>query len=473
MYALVAIALAWLGIGRAHAECFPSGTDHFECETIGEAYAKAQSFAAPDPDCETGETEIRSTEINNKFSKFGYHDGRCGAAFWHGWGSAAYATGCAAGSEWDEVTHGCWTPPDDGECLARNAQPGFKMVGPVVKSFSSKCIAGCTYQAVGPSVTMQDSTRSVFEWTGTCSTPPSPPEPNTPDEAADHDDQKCEVVSAGMSRCLNRDGDVCYTATATQQLCWGVGETGEKTEGPVMQKRDPGDTATPPNLNLPNGDTLTPKGDPVTTTTTQTDGAGNVTTITTTVTNYNTTSGADAGDENQGQPGDGSDDGDQDGTTTGGGDCGTAPTVSDPALDMIADQAWHTRCAVEAANKGGTGTIGDCDVAYTVEGDSANADQLRAMRAQLCPDLSGLDPSDYLGDGTGEPDGTGRVFGDDLTLDTAGFGYGDTCPTIPPVAINGHTLNFDTSVFCDWMHLGGWFVLLLASMTSVLIIVRA
>ncbi|MGN7725124.1 hypothetical protein ACTJIL_04850 [Luteimonas sp. 22616] len=57
-------------------------------------------------------------------------------------------------------------------------------------------------------------------------------------------------------------------------------------------------------------------------------------------------------------------------------------------------------------------------------------------------------------------------------LNVTGFGYGSTCPTIPDVTINGQTLHFDTSVFCNWLRLGGQFVLIAAALLSLSIMTR-
>src|SRR5690606_25914141 len=149
----------------------------------------------------------------------------------------------------------------------------------------------------------------------------------------------------------------------------------------------------PPNMNLPNGDALEPKGPPVNV---QTVNHSTNTTINKTIQNYQTVNGTDAGGKDgvaaPGTPDykppgpDGPDDGkSEDGSASGGEDCDNAPIVSDPMLGMIATQAWATRCAVKAGNSAKvTGDVGDCKTEFTVEGDHAAAQQLRAMRAAIC-----------------------------------------------------------------------------------------
>src|SRR5690606_15311872 len=137
----------------------------------------------------------------------------------------------------------------------------------------------------------------------------------------------------------------------------------------------------PPAAQTPAGDPLSPKGPPITTVNTPAT-PGNPTT-TTTIINYGTEFGTDAKPDNSGEPADGSGSpsgGDEDGDGTsaeGGGDCSVPPIVNgDAALNMVANQAWATRCAVEAGNAASvTGDVGDCKSPFTVEGSSANAEQ--------------------------------------------------------------------------------------------------
>ncbi|OHY71957.1 hypothetical protein BB780_00705 [Stenotrophomonas maltophilia] len=101
---------------------------------------------------------------------------------------------------------------------------------------------------------------------------------------------------------------------------------------------------------------------------------------------------------------------------------------------MIATQAWATRCATEAGNSAKvTGDVGDCQSAFSVEGDTVQANQLRAMRAQRC----GSSPGEGQGnsgnphEGAEDVDGPGKwswKFDKDL-IDTSGFG-GGSCPQL-------------------------------------------
>lgn len=117
----------------------------------------------------------------------------------------------------------------------------------------------------------------------------------------------------------------------------------------------------------------------------------------------------------------------------GGGDCKTPPTTSgDPILGMIASQTWATRCATEKGNSGTvTGDVGNCDQPFTVTGDSLQANQLRAQRAQLCRGGPGQGEGNNGNphEGAEDVDGPGKWSWkfDESLIDKSGFG-GGSCP---------------------------------------------
>lgn len=235
-----------------------------------------------------------------------------------------------------------------------------------------------------------------LEWSGnSCSVPPgAPPQEDEPPTRPDQ--SSCVPSADGQTFCLKPSGEACYSHANGRQTCWMPTETGTKPDGSNLQKRDAGTEAIPPaNPNLPTGDTLEKSGESVNTTTTVS-GAGGSTTINTTTTNYVTQHGTSAapGQADQGEAGDGSGggaeggDGDEDkGSIEGGGDCEAPPVArgGDPIMVAVVDQAWATRCAVEAGNAAKvTGDVGDCKSDFSVEGTNANAEQLRAMRVAIC-----------------------------------------------------------------------------------------
>ena len=322
----------------------------------------------------------------------------CGLTY-HYWN-----VGCPVGSFWDDALKRCFDP---SECDARNAMDGFKNVGQVVKPFREKCIDGCMYKSADAQCStvagsLFSQCTGTYEWGGVCSaSPPAPGEPVVLDleelAASNQKAEECTPAAGGQSFCVRRDGRECYKVQRTGgEYCWRPGETGEKAGGDNLQKRDAGTQPIPPtSLTLPTGDTLQKDGGEKTVTTEKRNPNGSTTTVTTTTQNYKTEQGTDAkpgapdGREG-GKPGSGSG-GDQKGdqnSATGGGDCDSPPIVKgDAILGMIADQAWHTRCAVEAGNAAKvTGDVADCKSNFTVEGSNANAVKLRAMRKQICGD---------------------------------------------------------------------------------------
>lgn len=426
------------------------------------------------------------------------------------------------------MTNGqCSATPE--ECTAFNSGGGFGVQ--TTKPFRSKTLAnGCVLAMTSGGSCTSTDVNSVemctgeFQFTGQVDSglPPDVfvPGPTTPEEAAQNTPQECVSAGGSHNYCVKSSGDHCMTSAKGRQLCWRPGETGTKTDGPVAQVRNAGTQPNAPALDLPSGDTLQATGQKTTATTNNT---------TTTTTNYTTVHGTNAGSKNQGEKGDGSGDGkEQDpdkNTASGGTDCDTKPIVSDPAFEMIANQAWATRCAVEAGNAAKvTGDIGDCSAPYTVEGTNANAEKLRGLRAQICgtavqsvgdisdcqstfsvngttPEAQQLramrtqicgdaglpwdavaeatsivdavagegEPSDAFSDGS--QGGTGTPGGDG-ELDTGGFGYGNSCPQLPSINVMGTTIDFNVHAadMCRWIQLAGQIVLVLAALASLRII---
>ncbi|WP_369910006.1 hypothetical protein [Xanthomonas hydrangeae] len=115
---------------------------------------------------------------------------------------------------------------------------------------------------------------------------------------------------------------------------------------------------------------------------------------------------------------------------------------------------WRTACALEKANTGsGSGDNADVKAirdAITGTNGQANIGE-EGTAAGAFSDESGY------GQG-GMPDGK---------LDTSGFGYSRSCPTVPDVSVFGQTIHFDTSKMCQWMVLGGQIVLVMAALASL------
>jgi len=516
-YVLVALALAWCGVGKAHAQA-PANACPSPSTGCTETQAYASCMAAVNYTWSNLTPSQRTTWAGyrcNRNATPKYYRCELGTTgnFYgcdssgvqgilpehniHYWSTGTCPNGinpdsgqcslsCPGGYAEDPWSSGQCL--DQQKCLARNALPGFLNVGNIATSTTNRCLGGCEYKAVGGSVCAtlgsQTACSADMDFSGNACSGGT----QTKEQAIAEKDKKqeCAPAGAGQTMCIKPDGQHCYTANSGKQICWGPGETGTKTSDNLAQKRDAGNQPIPPNLNLPNGDTLQQSGTPTTQTTTNVTN-NSTTNITTTTTNYVTTNGTNAGTSNNGEPADGSGTApDDDGTSaSGGGDCDTPPVVSgDVALNMVATQTWATRCAVEAGNAANaTGDIADCNSSFSVEGNNANALKLRAMRKEICPGevaMPTINPADYLGDGSGEPTAaqvTTEVGADFDGWDTSGFGFGQSCPAFPTVTIYGHTYDLGGegrgAAACDIAHILGWFVIFFASLACIRIVTEA
>ncbi len=291
-----------------------------------------------------------------------------------------YSGTCPAGQSWNPTTHTCTlqcpngykedafnpgTCMDDAKCRALNSS-----LGGADRTMSGESFCpthGCQMRVQPGTATKRNGqggalVSGLFEYTGeSCGATPANPEPPPEKIKPTPEPQECVSYPSGQKMCQKRDGQQCYTTTNGRQNCWRPGETGEKTDGPVLQKRNAGPTEIPPsNLNLPNGDTLQKSGESKTETTQQKNGA----TSTTTTTNYYTTNGTNAGPKNSGESGtgdgsgtegggggDGGEEGEENGVS--GGSCeGGYTTTGDPILGAILKETHKQRCAQDKLKAG-------------------------------------------------------------------------------------------------------------------------
>lgn len=513
LVALVAV-LAWAGIGRADAAvnnpCGSYGT-RMNC-TQASAYAIAQAIR----DEAVAASPTATVVIGGPFAEgtggFYYRVARNGSSI----GSAYYGNTSASCPAGQTLSSGglCQCPggyPQDpfntqqcldaDKCQARNAALG---TGSRTMTGISKCVAGCLmtfpgdYKRVQIDGNMDPLFNGVARYTGPSCATPAPPTTEEIEVEKTPKPQECQPGAGSLtSVCVKANGERCHSTSSGFQQCWQPGETGEKTQGDTKQVTNAGPNAIVPALTLTNGDTLVQKNPPTTVTTTNNSGGTTTITTTTTTTNYNTSQGTNAGpkgtdtgekDDGTGSamPGDG-----EDGKTASGGqNCepSGAPVVNgDAHLQMVATQAWATRCAVESKDAvTSTGEIGDCSSNFTLTGPAKSAEliKLKGLRETIC----GVDKN--LKDG--DPNGPGSVDGvgleGDITdtpfagivgegdavgadgLNDQGFGFSRACPSMPSVDVFGTTVQFDNSIMCDWLALAGMFVLALAALASVKIL---
>lgn len=499
---LLAALLSLVGFGQARAQssCVPDSLFGAMCANQGDAHAWAQSMGpsnsggASSWGCTTakgGTVDPPHVVLGAEGSgtSFGRYQvlARCAnGTSGNNVGSAQWNGSCPAGSSWKEELGRCFDPD---ECLERNGPENGMPFYAVAKPFEGKCIGGCWLEMESGSGSCTSIVGAppdvkhcsgVYQYTGaTCSSSPGDDDDTGPEPG----DDSCETTASGLQFCKQPGGGECFSSNSGAKICWGTGETGQQTSGSDAQTRGPGPTEPTPQPPMP-PETFDPgkKTGPVTTTTTTNNSNNTTTTTTTTIINNSTTHGTkppgtDATVKPPGSP----DIGDMEGSASGGGDCKAPPvTTGDPVMGMVARQAWETRCAVEKISQvSGTGDIADCASPFSVDGpeDDANVMQMRALREQICPGGEGAEQGD--GDaidwsGLDGPDSGAEsdLFGEDIVigeegLDTTGLGFSRSCPTIPAVNVFGQSIQFDNSVMCSWLELGGTFVLLLAALASV------
>lgn len=142
-----------------------------------------------------------------------------------------------------------------------------------------------------------------------------------------------------------------------------------------------------------------------------------------------------------------------------GGACGAMPVcVGENCKAMEYAQLmqqWKAACALEKlANSDGDGEGGN------------NADLIALLTGP--GSING-----EHGDTGGMPGGDGPFQwgeGQEHEPDTTGFGYGGSCPSPPSFTVGGRTISIDLTIMCQWVSLAGSIVLILAGLASVRIV---
>lgn len=281
--------------------------------------------------------------------------------------------GCPVGTVWNEPTKTCF---DRDKCLAKPAL-GFTKVH-AASPYDYVCSEGCQFAnngALDIQFPNADGTVDGFTtgWVPSgeaCAAGDPSPSPGTPP-------QECRPAPAGQTFCIKPNGDHCYSASTGRQICWRPGQTGEKSDGDILQQRAAGDAAgaPPPQTPPPPGDSFEERGSPQEVSETV-NGVG----IGTVVINYGTTSGTNAGGSaiDQGENADGS-------SGASGGNSGSGSSGDDGGLN--------------------------CDGCDTSDGSAG-----------------------HEGDSLWGEDESGT-----LDADESGFGLGSSCPAPPTVL--GHELD--------------------------------
>lgn len=126
-------------------------------------------------------------------------------------------------------------------------------------------------------------------------------------------------------------------------------------------------------------------------------------------------------------------------SVTGGG-CNAIPVCTGKDCDAMEYSQlllqWRATCALESAGSGGGGGGSDADIA--------------AIKDALTGSSQG-DPG-----GAGNPqDGWQSGGGGDYEPDQSGYGWSSSCPANPQVSVFGNSLEFNLQPACSWISLGG------------------
>lgn len=180
-------------------------------------------------------------------------------------------------------------------------------------------------------------------------------------------------------------------------------------------------------------------------------------------------------------------------TFSGGDTCSAPPSCSGGAIDCgMARIQWRIDCNTR---RDVNITGGACSAMPVCVGENCKAmeySQLLQQWKAACAleKLANAEPGEGgENEGVMDPVSSGGVLGEDgytgetarrrfgqgsdYQFDVAGYGWGMSCPAPPDVSVFGHTLHFDTSAFCSWMSVGGIFVMIMAHFAGLAILWRA
>ncbi|UXB38960.1 virulence factor TspB C-terminal domain-related protein [Stenotrophomonas maltophilia] len=139
-----------------------------------------------------------------------------------------------------------------------------------------------------------------------------------------------------------------------------------------------------------------------------------------------------------------------------GGSCSAMPVCTGEKCDALEYSGllmqWRAACALEklASGSGGSGENGDV---------KAIRDALTGTNGAVTTPAD-RPVTDVWAPNTGTP----------VQPDTGGYGWSRTCPQPPSIDVFGSSISLDTGPICNWLILGGYFVMGLAALFSLRII---
>lgn len=445
-YLLVALVLAWMGLGDAKADqLYPSqGAAFAGCEG-SLAVAGAHAGATP-LGCELT-TSSPNSYYTCRVTAPGGTVYTCG--FWHG------------------GTHSAHVFPNSGSCAA---QPGSTFThSQLIPTGSTGCTAGCEFVVTNNG----DGTYSRNYSTpglGTCNVLPDCP--TGAEWYLDSATSLCTPVQEECSANTTKNPrtgeceDACPSGMVAdaQGLC-----KPSQDDCPAGQVRSPEGNCLPGEGQCAAGEARRPNG----------------------------TCGRDSDGDGQADEDDEDPENDPDRETASGGDsCNAPPSCSGGPIDCLqAKIQWRIDC--NTRHKVNV-TGGACGAMPVCVGDNCKAMEYAQLLQQwkaACA-LEKLANADGGGEGgnnadlialltgpgsiNGEHGDTGGMPGGDGPFqwgegeehepDTTGFGYGSSCPSPPSFTVGGRTISIDLTIMCQWVSLAGSIVLILAGLASVRIV---
>lgn len=137
-----------------------------------------------------------------------------------------------------------------------------------------------------------------------------------------------------------------------------------------------------------------------------------------------------------------------------GGACTTPPVCTGEKCDALEYSGllmqWRTACSLEKLAAGTGGNADTAAIRNALTGTGGN------------PDYGTTSP------GSGAWQGGGNTTPG--TPNTAGYGWGSSCPQPPAFEVFGQSFQFDITPVCNWLGLGSYFVLGLAALISLRIV---
>lgn len=455
-YVLVAMALAWLGLSDAKAACAQDGSPSvYRCATEGEARSAAMAFA--------GANYVARCAALGGGGPGEYGTAKTEAGYWQpGWHCVSpYPPNPVLGTWYDAPLY-YWN-------LSCSGKPNETFSHDLaIPTGSSGCKEGCEFDVTNNG----DGTYTRYYSTAGGATCSVLPECTTPGWYLNHVTSMCQPpeVECPSNQVKNPKTKQCEEACPTGMVMDATGACKPSTDDcPAGNVRSPSGQCLPGEGQCAAGEARRPNG----------------------------TCGRDSDGDGQADEDDEDPDNDPERETASGGDsCSAPPSCSGGPIDCLqAKIQWRIDCNTRHKVNVTGGACGAMPVCVGENCKAMEYAQLLQQWKAACS-LEKLANSDGGGEGgnnadlialltgpgsiNGEHGDTGGMPGGDGPFqwgegeehepDTAGFGYGSSCPSPPSFTVGGRTISIDLTIMCQWVSLAGSIVLILAGLASVRIV---